>query len=86
MSEKNQLSFFGVGYLGQNKNKIKTELLGTSSIDESAPEISYGLGALTQLKLNIFLIEIDTRMMSSRSYEPQTVSVTDLRVGFLFEL
>ncbi len=86
MTEKNQLSFFGVGYLGQNKNKIKTELLGTSSVDESAPEISYGLGALAQLKLNIFLIEIDTRMMSSRSYEPQTVSVTDLRVGFLFEL
>ena len=86
MSEKNQLSFFGVGYLGQNKNKIKTELLGTSSIDDSAPEISYGLGALAQLKLNIFLIELDTRMMSSRSYEPQTVSMTDLRVGFLFGL
>jgi hypothetical protein len=29
---------------------------------------------------------LDTRMMSSRSYEPQTVSLTDLRVGFLFEL
>ncbi len=86
LAEKNQLSFFGVGYLGQNKNKIKTELLGTSSVDESTSELSYGLGLLAQLRLNIFLIELDTRMMSSHSYEPQTVSVSDLRVGFLFEL
>ena len=82
IADQKKLNFFGLGYLGQNQNKIKTELLGNVSSDTSANEFSYGLGAMAQLKLKFFLIELETRMMSSRSYEPQTVSVTDVRLGF----
>lgn len=86
LAEGNAVSFYGMAYLGQNKSKIKTELLGLVTEDESKPELSYGLGALAQLKFKLFLIEIDTRMMSSKSYEPRTVNVTNLRVGFQIEI
>ena len=84
--EKNRISFFGVGYLGQNKNKITTQLLGVSSIDQSTSELCYGLGIIVQLKLKLFLIELGTRVLTSKSYEPKTVSVTDLRLGFQLEI
>ena len=78
--------FYGMGYLGQNKSKIKTELLGTVTTDESTSELTYGAGVLAILKLNYFLIELETRMLVSKSYEPQTISASDLRLGFQIEL
>jgi len=82
LAENNSVHFFGLGYLGQNKNKIKTELLGNITTDVSMAELSYGVGILGQLKLNFILIEVDTRWMSSKSYVPESISVTDLRFGF----
>jgi hypothetical protein len=82
IAEKNKINFLGLGYLGQNQNKIKTELFGNVSTDTSANELSYGIGLMAQLQIKFLLIELETRTMSSRSYEPQTVSVTDVRLGF----
>jgi hypothetical protein len=79
-----KINLWAAGYLGQNKDKIKTELLGSTSTDTSAAEFTYGLGVIAQVKLNFFLLEIGTRILSSKSYEPQTVSVSDLRAGFQF--
>jgi hypothetical protein len=84
--KKRSFGLYGMGYLGQNKSKIKTELLGNTTIDESAAELTYGAGVLAALKLNYFLIEFETRMLVSKSYEPQTISVSDLRLGFQIEL
>lgn len=84
--KKRSFDLYGMGYIGQNKSKIKTELLGNITIDESAAELTYGAGVLAALKLNYFLIEFETRMLVSKSYEPQTISVSDLRLGFQIEL
>ncbi len=86
IADRRQFNLLAVGYLGQNQNKIKTELLGNSVTDQSEAEITYGLGLVAQAQLNYLLLELDTRMMSSKSYEPQTISVTDLRIGFQIPL
>ena len=83
---ESSLQFFGQAFLGQNKNTLKTELLGTTTIDESAPETSYGLGALARFQIKMFMLECGTRMSTSKSYEPTSVSVTDLRFGFQISL
>lgn len=86
LAPESSLQFFGQAFLGQNKNILKTELLTTTSIDESAPEMSYGLGALARFQIKMFILECGTRMSTSKSYEPTSVSVTDLRVGFQISL
>ncbi len=86
ISEVHKFNLWGTGYLGQNSNKIKTELFGQATTDQSEAETTYGVGVLAQMKLNFLLFEIDTRMMSSKSYEPQIMSVTDLRFGFQIPL
>lgn len=86
LATESSLQFFGQAFLGQNKNILKTELLGTTTIDESAPEMSYGLGALARFQIKMFMLECGTRMSTSKSYEPTSVSVTDLRAGFQISL
>ncbi len=86
LAPESTLQFFGQAFLGQNKNILKTELLGSTTIDESAPEMTYGLGALARFQIKMFMLECGTRMSTSKSYEPTSVSVTDLRVGFQINL
>ncbi len=86
ITPENRLQFYAQAFLGQNKNTLKTELLGTTSIDESAPEITYGIGLLARLQIKMFLLECGSRMLTSKSYEPNSVSVTDLRFGFQISL
>lgn len=86
LTPDSQLQFYAVAFLGQNKNTLKTELLATTTIDESAPEMSYGLGALARFQIKMFMLECGTRMSTSKSYEPTSVSVTDLRVGLQISL
>lgn len=86
LTQESLLQFYAVAFLGQNKNTLKTELLGSTSIDESAPEMTYGLGALARFQIKMFMLECGTRMSTSKSYEPTSVNVTDLRVGFQINL
>ena len=86
LDQQNKLNIFGIGYYGQNKSKITTELLGQAVTDNSVAEFSYGGGVTAQLEINYILIELGTRVMSSKSYEPQVISVTDLRLGFQIDL
>lgn len=77
----NYFSIWGVGYLGQGQTKVNTTLLGNTTEDTSAAELSMGLGVMGQYRYKFFLVEIDTRLMTSKLYEPQTLSVTSLRLG-----
>lgn len=86
LTPESQLQFYAVAFLGQNKNTLKTELLGSTTIDESAPEMTYGLGAMARFQIKMFMLECGTRMSTSKSYEPTSVNVTDLRVGFQISL
>lgn len=76
----------GAGFLGQNKNTISTTLLGSTQKDSSSPEWSMGAGVVASARLQYLTVEVDTRMMSSKSYEPQNVSVSSVRLGVAIPL
>ena len=77
----NYFSIWGVGYLGQGQTKVNTKLLGHVTEDTSSAELSLGLGVMGQYRYKFFLVELDTRLMTSKLYEPQTLSVTSFRLG-----
>jgi len=77
----NYFSIWGVGYVGQGQTTVNTTLLGGTTEDTSSAELVAGLGVIGQYRYKFFLAEIDTCLMASKLYEPQTISVTSLRFG-----
>lgn len=73
------------GLMGQSKTEIETSLNGQSQTDTSDPESVLGLGGLVLFRLDYFIVGLDTRFMQSKAYEPNSVSVSTVKLGVNFD-
>ena len=73
------------GLIGQSKAEIETSLNGQSQTDTSDPESVMGLGGLVLFRLDYFIVGLDTRFMQSKAYEPNSVSVSTVKLGVNFD-
>lgn len=78
-----ELLIFGV--IGQTKAEIETSLNGQSQTDISDSESVLGLGGLMLFRLDYFIVGMDTRIMQSKAYQPNSVSVSSFKLGVNFD-
>lgn len=78
-----ELLVFGV--VGQTKAEVETSLLGQTQTDTSDGESVLGLGGLALFRLDYFIVGFDTRLMQSKAYQPNQISVSTFKLGLNFD-
>lgn len=78
-----ELLLFGV--IGQTKAEIETSLNGSTQTDTSDPESVMGLGGLVLFRIDYFIVGLDTRLMQSKAYNPDSISVSTFKLGVNFD-
>ena len=71
-----------VGYIGQNRTTVETNLGSVSDQSASEDNLVYGLGLQATLRLSALIIQLESRYSNSRSYQPSYTPVYGARLGF----
>lgn len=71
---------------GFGESKLITSLQGTSREDRSERQSVFGAGFFAQFDLNQFLIEGDVRYQTSKNYEPNSIWLGTVRIGYAIQL
>lgn len=71
-----------VGYIGQNRTTVETNLGSVSDQSASEDNLVYGLGLQGTLRLSALIIQVESRYSYSRSYQPSYTPVYGARLGF----
>lgn len=73
------------GVFGQTKAEIETSLNGNTQTNTSDPESVIGIGGLALFRIDYFVVGFDTRVMQSKAYNPQSISVSTFKLGVNFD-
>lgn len=74
---------FGVFYLGQVQTQVQTQILSQTESENTQYQTTQGLGVEAQIKIGYVGLSVDSRLMTSRGYSPQVISVSTLKLGAL---
>ena len=74
------IELLGFGVAGQLQTDVKTTLLGQPT-DNSASEATLGAGLMGLVRYGYFIFAIDSRLMRSQAYSPNSVSVSTAQLG-----
>ena len=71
-----------VVYIGQNHSTVETTIGSASQKSEGENNLVYGLGLQATLRLSYVLLQPEIRYATARSYQPGSVPIYGVRLGF----
>lgn len=71
---------------GFGESKLTTSLQGASREDRSERQSVFGAGVFAKFDLHRFLIEGDLRYQTSKNYEPNSIWLGTVRIGYAIQL
>ncbi len=77
-----QLRFFAMAYAGFQQTQVTTQLLSQSQTESTDHKNVMGLGGLVQASYRSLLLEVDTSYLTSENYNPNSISVSHIKLGY----